>query len=91
MIFTTYILYSNSIDMYYVGYTSTSIEVRLNKHNSNHKDFTGRANDWNVVFKESFESKIESMQKEKQIKSWKSRKMIEKLIVSEHPDSSGGS
>jgi predicted GIY-YIG superfamily endonuclease len=43
------------------------------------------------VFKEGFESKIESMQKEKQIKSWKSRKMIEKLIVSEHPDSSGGS
>ena len=90
MIFTTYILYSSSVDSYYIGYTGDEIEERLRKHNSNHKGYTGKANDWLVVHSEIFQVKSDAIRREKEIKNWKSRQMIEKLIGSEHPDSSGG-
>ena len=86
-----YIIYSKSIDHYYVGVTS-DIQDRIKKHNSNHKGFTGRANDWVLKYSEKFEFKSSAMKRETQIKSWKSREAIEKLIESdlaknsEHPD-----
>ena len=90
MNFITYILYSSTLESYYVGYTSTIIEERLKKNNSNHKGYTGKANDWLVVHSEIFLVKSDATRREKEIKNWKSRQMIEKLIGSEHPDSSGG-
>ena len=68
------------MNRYYVGYTCDDLKSRLTKHNSNHKGYTGRAEDWTVVYFEQFDSKIEAQQRERQIKSWKSRKAIEKLI-----------
>ena len=86
----TYILYSQAADKYYVGYTSGEMNERLRKHNSNHKGFTGPYNDWVVAYTELFESKKEAMEREKQIKGWKSRTKIELIIHSsagsEHPD-----
>ena len=80
-----YILYSQNRDRYYIGSTE-NIEERLRKHNSNHKGFTGKQFDWKLVYKELFESKLDSLRREKEIKSWKSRKMIQKLIGLEHSD-----
>ena len=74
-----YILFSKSKNKYYIGSTS-NLEERLNKHNSNHKGFTGNTNDWEVVYSEKFESTQEARLRESQIKKWKSRVMIEKLI-----------
>ena len=74
-----YILFSKSKNKYYIGSTS-NLEERLNKHNSNHKGFTGNTNDWEVVYSEKFESIQEARLRESQIKKWKSRVMIEKLI-----------
>ncbi len=39
--FWTYILYSTSIDRYYIGYTN-NLDERLKKHNTPHKGFTGK-------------------------------------------------
>jgi len=78
--FYTYVIYSASRDRYYVGSTS-NLQERLLKHNANHKGFTGKAGDWKIVHSEEFASKTEALTREKQIKSWKSRKMIEKLFV----------
>ncbi|MEQ9405478.1 MAG: GIY-YIG nuclease family protein [Cyclobacteriaceae bacterium] len=75
-----YILYSSKIDKYYVGHSCDEMSVRLKKHNSNHKGFTGKANDWKVVYTESYLSKTEAYARERVIKSWKSRKKIELLI-----------
>ena len=75
----TYILFSKSKNKYYIGSTS-NLEERLNKHNSNHKGYTGNTNDWEVVYSEKFESTQEARLRESQIKKWKSRVMIEKLI-----------
>ena len=60
--------------------STSGLEGRLHKHLSNHKEFTGRAKDWGVVYKEVFEEKKQAQSREKQIKSWKSRKVIERLI-----------
>ena len=75
----TYILFSKSKNKYYIGSTS-NLEDRIKKHNSNHKGFTGNTNDWEIVYSENFESIQEALLREKKIKNWKSRIMIEKLI-----------
>ncbi len=80
MYFTTYILYSKQADKYYIGYTGDDMNERLRKHNTNHKGFTGKYADWDIVYFEIFEEKLLAMNREKEIKGWKSRKMIEKLI-----------
>jgi putative endonuclease len=52
---TTYILYSPSLDKYYVGYTSDNMETRLKKHLSDHDGFTAKAKDWALVFTKVFD------------------------------------
>ena len=76
-----YILYSPSKDRYYVGHTCDTLQERLRKHNSHHKGYTGTASDWKVVWSESFSSKEEAYAREREIKSWKSRKRIEQLVT----------
>ena len=80
MKYKVYILYSELINKYYVGYTSDEILERIRKHNSNHDGFTGSKNDWVLKYLETFETKAEAMHREKEIKRWKSRIKIEKLI-----------
>jgi putative endonuclease len=75
-----YILYSKTLDKYYIGSTEGSIDIRLKKHLSNHKGFTGKAKDWILVYQEEFSNKQEALKREKQIKAWKSRKQIEILL-----------
>jgi len=77
---TCYILYSEKLDKYYIGSTEGSNEERLKKHLTDHKGFTGKAKDWKVVYSEILPDKHQALTREKHIKSWKSRKMIEKLI-----------
>ena len=77
--YTVYIIYSPSLDRYYIGFTQ-DITDRLRRHNSKSKGFTNRANDWIIVHVESFNQKNEAMRREKEIKGWKSKKLIEKLI-----------
>ena len=81
-----YILYSDSLDKFYIGHTGELMSERLRKHLSNHKGFTGSLSDWRIVYQEHQPDKISAYQREREIKQWKSRKMILKLIGSEHPD-----
>ena len=87
--FYTYILFSDTINKFYVG-ASENPEERLKKHNTKNKGFTNQASDWQIVFLKSFDTKSEALAYEKQIKKWKSAIKIQKLISSsaglEHPD-----
>jgi len=74
-----YIIYSPKLNKYYYGHTSSLVD-RIKKHNSNHKGWTGKANDWKYVYTEVFESKELAYSRELQIKSWKNRTRIESLI-----------
>ena len=76
----TYILYSATLDRYYVGHTELTPELRLKKHLSDHCGYTGKAKDWQIVFIRAFETKEEAYAFERKIKGWKSRAMIESLI-----------
>jgi putative endonuclease len=78
--FTFYILYSQSRNRYYIGHTGDSTEERIRKHNSNHRGFTGHSGDWQLVYKESFPTKEAAYARERKVKRWKSRAMIEILI-----------
>ena len=83
-----YIIYSQQLDKYYVGHTS-NLDERLKKHNTNHKGFTGKANDWAVVYTEIYSTKELAYAREREVKKWKSKLRITKLIMrsgSEHPD-----
>jgi len=76
--FCAYILYSEVRSKYYVGYTS-NLEGRLKKHNTNHSGFTGHTSDWEIVWTENFKTNSEAPKREKQIKSWKSKILINKV------------
>ena len=67
-----------------MGHTEDVPSERLRRHNSNHKGFTGKGKDWEIVSLELFSTKAEAYAREREIKSWKSRKRIEHLIGSEH-------
>jgi len=74
-----YIIYSSARDRYYVG-SCEDVDKRLIKHNTNHSGFTGKVLDWAVKRTEDYANKTDALKREKQLKAWKSRKMIEKLI-----------
>ena len=78
--FTFYILYSASKDRYYIGHTGDEMEERLRRHNSDHKGFTGKTGDWQIVYTELYTAKEEAYARERIVKKWKSRIMIEALI-----------
>ena len=75
-----YILYSTILDRFYIGHTGETLEERLRKHLSNHAGFTSKAKDWVVVHSEIYETKAEAYKRERQIKSWKSKKKIREMI-----------
>jgi len=79
MRYCTYILYSESKDKYYVGYTA-NIESRLEKHNSGGTASTRSGRPWKIVYKECFDNKTDAIKRENAIKKKKSRKFIEYLI-----------
>ena len=84
MSYNMYILFSVIKNRYYVGYTGDDLTERIRKHNTNHKGFTGKTGDWVLKYHEAFETKAAAMKREVEIKSWKSRKLIERLIGSAH-------
>jgi len=75
-----YILFSKTLNQYYIGHTSERLDERLRKHLSNHSGFTGKAKDWIVIYFEEFEIKSLAYRRELEVKKWKSRLRVEKLI-----------
>jgi putative endonuclease len=76
-----YILFSPSLDSYYVGATTLSPQERLARHNEKYYlgKHTARADDW-VIFKEiECETIAEAMFIERYIKKMKSRKYLNDL------------
>ena len=79
--FIVYIIYSESIDSYYIGQTA-NLQERLYRHCNSGSKSTKKAKDWKLVYKEVYNSRSESVRREREIKNKKSRKYIEQLISS---------
>ena len=80
MSFTVYIIYSVSLDKYYIGYAE-DVDVRLVQHNSGLSTFTAKTSDWKLVYQEVFSTRADAQKRERMIKAKKSRKYIEWLIA----------
>jgi putative endonuclease len=85
--FSVYIIFSQKIDKFYIGFTS-DVNDRLLKHNRSKKGFTALGQPWVLVYSESFHSKSAALKREKQLKNWKNRERLIALIKSGsvHPD-----
>jgi putative endonuclease len=77
-----YILYSISLDRFYIGYTS-DLASRLAQHTIHifKGSFTDKANDWEVFFSVECENERQAIAIEKHIKKNKSRKYLENIKV----------
>ena len=77
--FFVYILQSKKNKSFYVG-SCKNIEHRFKLHNKGLVKSTKRYAPWILVYKENFYSLKDARKRELQIKSWKKRNRIEKLI-----------
>lgn len=77
--FYTYILQSDKNGRYYVGSCSDIVE-RLKRHNNELVKSTKAYLPWKVIYTETYQTLSETRKREYQIKSWKKRSAIEKLI-----------
>ena len=77
-----YILFSETLDKFYIGHTTEQLEERLRKHLSNHSGYTSKTKDWMIVYFEEYQSKSMAYRRELEVKKWKSKIRINKLINS---------
>jgi len=77
--FYCYILQSMKNNKYYIGSTEDLLK-RLKKHNSGLVKSTKSYVPWQLIYYEEYNTNKEAINREKQIKSWKKRVVIEKLI-----------
>ena len=80
---TVYIIYSEKLNKYYVGITSTGVKERIAKHNLSYygnSSFTSRTKDWRLVLTLLCEDQTHALRLEKKIKSMKSKVYIQNLI-----------
>uniref|UniRef100_UPI0040477BD7 GIY-YIG nuclease family protein n=1 Tax=Roseivirga sp. TaxID=1964215 RepID=UPI0040477BD7 len=78
--FTVYILFSSSIDKFYIGYTS-NFEERILFHNDpiKNKIWTRRGQPWQKFFNIEGLNKSQALKIEKYIKQMKSKKYVRDL------------
>jgi putative endonuclease len=79
MIFTVYILYSITLDQFYIG-QSEFLDDRIFRHVNSGSKSTKKAKDWVLKYTESFETRSLAVRREQEIKKKKSRAYIEWLI-----------
>jgi len=77
--FYTYILKSLRNGSYYVG-SCKDIGKRFNLHNAGKVKSTKRYIPWELVHREEYKTLSKARKREMQIKSWKSKIAISKLI-----------
>ena len=76
-----YILCSEIKETYYTG-VSRNPERRLYFHNNDEKKgYTRRNRPWKIVYRKAFPTESEALAAERQVKGWKSKRMIRLLLA----------
>ena len=78
MPFTVYILFSETYQKHYTGFSS-NLEQRLISHNFLGNDWTAKYRPWKLIFTKEFENKTDAMKYEKWLKSGMGRDFIKTL------------
>ena len=82
--FDVYVIINNC-NKKYIGYTS-NLENRMKRHNGLLKNklssYTSKnkSGEWKLIYKEEFITRKEAMVREKELKSFRGREFIKKLI-----------
>ena len=82
-----YVIYSASLNRFYIGRSSKGALQRVNEHNGKEYGlgkFTAKATDWKLVITLECEDPKHSQKVEAHIKRMKSRKYIQNLV--EYPE-----
>ncbi|MFZ5982535.1 MAG: GIY-YIG nuclease family protein [Patescibacteria group bacterium] len=87
MKFLVYAIYNKNRDKIYIGHTS-DLDSRIERHNgvlkNKSKSFTHRnSGKWDLVYSEEFETRIESINRERELKSFRGREFVRSLIKEE--------
>ncbi len=77
--FWTYILFSPSLNRYYIGQTG-NIRARLRFHINGSTAYTQQAKDWMLVFLQQTSTRAAAMHLERKIKQAKCRQTIQRYI-----------
>ncbi len=67
MQYTTYIIFSQTADIYYAGITN-NLGNRLKEHNKGKTRTTEKSRDWNIVYSKKFTTRKEAYNHERYIK-----------------------
>ncbi len=79
--YIVYILKSKLNGSYYVG-SCEKVIFRFKQHNDGLVRSTKRYRPWELIYTETYATLKEARNREKQIKAWKRRSAIEKLVES---------
>ena len=81
MNYTVYILHSETLDKFYIGYTK-DLEERLFQHLNpvDGAKYTAKVSDWNVFYETTCVSQKQAMQIERHLKRMKSSIYLRNLI-----------
>ena len=74
-----YIVRSESSKRFYIG-CADQPELRLKEHNCGQTISTRGRGPWTLVYQERFDTLIEALSRERQLKNWKSHRSIQELI-----------
>ena len=79
--FYVYILFSNSINKFYVGYTS-NLDLRLEQHNDALSKFSKSGIPWKIIHYFTTDNKTEAIILEKKIKKNGAKRYLERNNIS---------
>jgi putative endonuclease len=74
-----YILKSQSTGKFYIG-SALDLTERLAEHHRGHSPYTRNLGYWLLAYSDHYATLSETRQRERQIKSWKSRNAMQELI-----------
>jgi putative endonuclease len=77
-----YVLRSRSSGRFYIGST-TDLQRRLAEHARGHSPSTRDRGPWELVYQEEYAELAQARRRERQMKSWKSHRLIQQLIESQ--------
>jgi predicted GIY-YIG superfamily endonuclease len=76
---STYVLQSAATGKFYIG-SALELMVRVAEHQRGHSPYTRGRGPWTLVYSEDYATVAEARRRERQLKSWKSHRLLQQLI-----------
>ena len=79
MDYFVYILQSAHNGSFYIGHTA-DLKDRIQRHNQGRSSYTKTKGPWKMIYHEVYDSRMEAMKREKELKRMKSLDYIDQLV-----------